>query len=84
MQTLFPAEIDTHGLVATKCDDISCSEVIQALSLQDSPVLEPIENRIDEIKRKVSTWKKKESIAQKQVKSMFCLPQALVTLINSG
>ncbi|KAF9452482.1 hypothetical protein P691DRAFT_697145, partial [Macrolepiota fuliginosa MF-IS2] len=55
---------------ASKCDDISCSEVIRALRLHDEPKLEDIENRIDELERDTSTWKKIESEGQKEAKGI--------------
>ena len=39
---------------ASKCDDISCSEVIPALGLEDDPELEEIEARIEQYKEETA------------------------------
>lgn len=53
---------------ASKCDDISCSEVIGALGLDDDPELEAIEDRIQECKDQSTEWKEKESEAKAVIK----------------
>ncbi|KAJ7179922.1 hypothetical protein C8R43DRAFT_870220 [Mycena crocata] len=55
--------------IATKCDDISCSEVIRALNLDD-PQLEEIQEKIEELDDSTSEWKKKKAVADKLVKSL--------------
>lgn len=59
---------DLCVLIASKCDDISCSEVIGALGLDEEPELEAIEERIDECKEQTSEWKSKESEAKNTIK----------------
>lgn len=53
---------------ASKCDDISCSEVIRALKLEDDPVLEDIEERLDNYEEETQVWKAKKSEAEKTIK----------------
>ena len=53
---------------ASKCDDISCSEVIRALRLEDDPELEGIEDRLTTLRDDASECKKKKSAAEKEVK----------------
>lgn len=61
--------------LASKCDDISCSEVIRALRLEDDPVLEAIEAEIDECKEEMSEWRDKKEDAETNAKGMIhCLP----------
>ncbi|TFK55750.1 hypothetical protein OE88DRAFT_1804556 [Heliocybe sulcata] len=63
---------DAHAItfVATKCDDISCSEVIRALNLEDEPDLVEIEERIDLCNDDIGEWNKKKSEADKVVKGI--------------
>jgi hypothetical protein len=62
----------THSqFTASKCDDISCSEVIRALNLEDDPELEEIEGRIDQYADETNEWKKKKTVAEKLTKSRF-------------
>ncbi|KAL5508154.1 hypothetical protein ACEPAH_5772 [Sanghuangporus vaninii] len=67
----------TITFIATKCDDISCSEVIGSLSLEDDPVLEEIEGRITEIRFDMKGWKQKKTEAEKVAKG---INQELVTI----
>ena len=54
---------------ATKCDDISCSEVIHALTyLADDPELEEIEEQIDQCREETLEWRKKKAEAEKSIK----------------
>jgi len=55
-------------LIASKCDDISCSEVIRALQLEDDPVLEEIEGRIEEANEQVKALKDEKEAATKEIK----------------
>lgn len=50
--------------IASKCDDISCSEVIRALRLDDDPVLEEIEARIEQYADETKVFKKKKAAAE--------------------
>ena len=54
--------------VATKADDISCSEVIRALKLEDDEEIEAIEEKIDAIKDDRKEWKNSMTAAQRDVK----------------
>jgi hypothetical protein len=56
--------------LASKCDDISCSEVIRALRLEDDPVLEEIEDRVTTLRHDISDCKKRKSNAEKEVKGI--------------
>ncbi|KAJ7507726.1 hypothetical protein B0H11DRAFT_1968347 [Mycena galericulata] len=56
--------------IATKCDDISCSEVIPALNLEDDLELEGIQERIEKIADETSEQKKKKGDADRLVKSL--------------
>jgi len=55
---------------ASKCDDISCSEVIRALGIHDDPELERIEAQIEDIEDESIVWKEAENEAQKHVKGL--------------
>ncbi|KAL9712639.1 hypothetical protein Ac2012v2_003876 [Leucoagaricus gongylophorus] len=63
---------DDHTItfIASKCDDISCSEVVRALGIHDEPELEEIETRIENIENEMSVWKQTEAEAQKHVKAI--------------
>jgi hypothetical protein len=65
--------------IASKCDDISCTEVIRALNLEDDPELEEIENRIDQHNEEMSDWKKNKSQAEKSAKG---LPLYIISLYS--
>ncbi|GJE84682.1 nuclear GTPase SLIP-GC [Phanerochaete sordida] len=56
--------------IATKCDDISCSEVIRALKLEDDPELEAIEDEIDRCQNEMDEWKDKKQEAEAAAKEM--------------
>ncbi|KDQ65115.1 hypothetical protein JAAARDRAFT_188367 [Jaapia argillacea MUCL 33604] len=56
--------------VATKCDDISCSEVVGALNLDDDPELEEIEDRIEKCNDETQEWKGKKADAEKLAKEI--------------
>lgn len=65
---------DAHAItfIASKCDDISCSEVIRALQLEDDPELEEIEERIEQYKDETKEWKQKKNDTEKNIKGMLC------------
>ena len=54
--------------IATKCDDISCSEVIRALSLDDDPELQLVEDEIEKCKDEIDEWKSKKTDAESAAK----------------
>ncbi|KZT13003.1 uncharacterized protein LAESUDRAFT_719309 [Laetiporus sulphureus 93-53] len=56
--------------IATKCDDISCSEIIHALHLEDDPDLEAIENRIQVCKDETEEWRDKRTVAENDAKGV--------------
>jgi hypothetical protein len=58
-------------LIASKCDDISCSEVIRALRLEDDPQLEDIEERLRLLRKEAVECKKRKSAAETLVKGDF-------------
>jgi hypothetical protein len=55
---------------ASKCDDISCSEVIPALGVEDDPELEEIEGRIEQYKEETAELKQKKMDAESSMKGM--------------
>ncbi|KAI0773956.1 hypothetical protein C8Q74DRAFT_798482 [Fomes fomentarius] len=66
MQLMMDGNYDANAItfIATKCDDISCSEVVRALNLDDDPALEAVEDEIEECKTETEEWKKKKSEAE--------------------
>ncbi|OSC99144.1 hypothetical protein PYCCODRAFT_1446932 [Trametes coccinea BRFM310] len=72
MQLLMDGNYDSNTItfIATKCDDISCSEVIRALNLEDDPELEKIEAEIGECKSETNEWKKKKTRAEDAAKDI--------------
>ncbi|CAL1702209.1 unnamed protein product [Somion occarium] len=69
---LMMGDYDAHAItfIATKCDDISCSEVIRALNLDDDPELEPIEEEIDTCRAEMAEWKEKKDDAEAAAKAV--------------
>ncbi|KDR83818.1 hypothetical protein GALMADRAFT_236220 [Galerina marginata CBS 339.88] len=63
---------DDHTItfIASKCDDISCSEVIRALRLEDDPELEDIEARLQTLGHDISVSKKKKRDTERAVKAI--------------
>ncbi|KAJ6614316.1 hypothetical protein B0H10DRAFT_2045676 [Mycena sp. CBHHK59/15] len=57
-------------ILATKCDDISCTEVIRALNIEEDPDLEAIEERIEQLSDETTEWKKKKGAADRLVNSL--------------
>lgn len=57
---------DAHTItfIASKCDDISCREVITALNLEDEDDLLAIEDRIEECDEKIAELKPQENSAK--------------------
>lgn len=72
MQLMMDGNYDDHTItfIASKCDDISCSEVIRALRLEDDPELEAIEERLDGINGEKAEWEKKKKAAEKLAKGI--------------
>ncbi|KAF8812373.1 hypothetical protein BYT27DRAFT_7087741 [Phlegmacium glaucopus] len=66
------SDYDDHAItfVASKCDDISCSEVIRALQLQYDPQLEDIEGRLRLLRNEATECKKKKSAAENLIKEI--------------
>jgi hypothetical protein len=64
---------DDHCItfIASKCDDISCSEVISALNLYDEPELMEMEDRIDVLDESIKEQKVKKTGAEKEIKCRF-------------
>ncbi|KAJ7068199.1 hypothetical protein C8F01DRAFT_1117262 [Mycena amicta] len=71
-QLMMDGGYDAHTItfIATKCDDISCSEVISNLHLEDDPELEEIQERIHQISTEKSETKKKRLEADGRVKAL--------------
>ncbi|KAG6918940.1 hypothetical protein DXG01_010595 [Tephrocybe rancida] len=63
---------DDHAItfIASKCDDVSCSEVIRALRLEDDPELEKIEARLETYDDESSNWKVAKSAEEKSAKAI--------------
>ncbi|KAF8913833.1 hypothetical protein CPB84DRAFT_1757667 [Gymnopilus junonius] len=72
MQLMMDGNYDDHAItfIASKCDDISCSEVIRALRLEDDPVLEDIEERLDLLREEISESKKLNRHAERLTKDI--------------
>jgi hypothetical protein len=71
LQLMMDGNYDAHTItfIASKCDDISCSEVIRALQLEDDPTLEEIEDQILENQNETDSAKVEKSVADNLVKS---------------
>ena len=74
---LLPSSVSSLPLVpvyvltrctATKCDDVSCSEVLDALDTTDEPELERIEEQIDQCNEETREWREKKAEAEKSIK----------------
>ncbi|KAI0079668.1 hypothetical protein K474DRAFT_1683062 [Panus rudis PR-1116 ss-1] len=72
MQLMMGKCYDAHAItfIATKCDDISCSEVIRALNLDDDPELEKIEEEIENCRAETTEWKEKKAEADQAIKAI--------------
>jgi hypothetical protein len=57
--------------IATKTDDVSCSEVINALNLEDELDLQAIEAKIYNATEQMSDLKSQKISAEKRVKGKF-------------
>ncbi|KAK0490958.1 hypothetical protein IW261DRAFT_1434849 [Armillaria novae-zelandiae] len=66
------SDYDGHAItfIASKCDDISCSEVIRALHLEDDDNLVTIKDKIDDNKSESKDWSKKKSTIERQIKEL--------------
>ena len=56
------------AFLASKCDDISCGEVVRALNLEDEPELEDIESRMEDNASETRQWKRKKDSAEAALK----------------
>lgn len=56
--------------IATKCDDISCDEIIRALQLDNDPELEEIQDRLDTLAQETKASKKEKRDAEKMIKGL--------------
>lgn len=70
----------TNADAATKCDDISCSEVIRALGLENEDVLEELEEKIEANSEETKSMKKQKAVADKLVKSTSLVLESLLRL----
>jgi hypothetical protein len=72
LQLMMDGNYDAHTItfIASKCDDISCSEVIPALGVEDDPELEEIEGRIEQYKEETIVLKKKKTDAESSMKAI--------------
>ncbi|KAH8106194.1 hypothetical protein BXZ70DRAFT_422562 [Cristinia sonorae] len=79
MQLMMDGNYDDHAItfIATKCDDISCSEVIRALNLDDDPELEVIEDQLETCKAEIGECKEKKAAAEASAKE---IDQSLKTI----
>ncbi|KAG6894378.1 hypothetical protein C0992_006392 [Termitomyces sp. T32_za158] len=66
------SDYDDHTItfIASKCDDVSCSEIIRALQLEEDPELEAIEERIESFNDEKYTWKKTKDFVEGSLKAM--------------
>ncbi|EMD41072.1 hypothetical protein CERSUDRAFT_63001 [Gelatoporia subvermispora B] len=69
MQLMSSYDANAITFIATKCDDISCSEVINALNLYDDPDLMEVEEKIQEAKEQSDEWKQKKADAESNIKA---------------
>ncbi|KAJ7228734.1 hypothetical protein GGX14DRAFT_414563 [Mycena pura] len=71
-QLMMDGSYDDHTItfIATKCDDISCSEVIQNLRLDEDPELDDIQEKIHRNADEMSECKKKREEFHKVAKSI--------------
>lgn len=72
MQLMMDGNYDDHAItfIASKCDDISCGEVIRALHLEDDPQLEDIEEKLSALERDSSSSKRQKKDTEKLVKEI--------------
>ncbi|VDC06880.1 unnamed protein product [Peniophora sp. CBMAI 1063] len=65
-QLMMDGNYDAHTItfIASKCDDVSCSEVINALGLHEDDDLMAIEDRIEECDDKIAELKPQENSAK--------------------
>ncbi|KAF9055172.1 hypothetical protein BDZ89DRAFT_1055778 [Hymenopellis radicata] len=66
------SDYDDHSItfIASKCDDISCTEVIRALQLDEDEDLEAIDERIDENEDKAKALKKEKTTVERALKGI--------------
>ncbi|KAF7331910.1 hypothetical protein MKEN_00071300 [Mycena kentingensis (nom. inval.)] len=71
-QLMMDGGYDDHTItfIATKCDDISCSEIINSLNLDEDPEFIEIQDRLDHLARDMSVQKKKRREADSLVKEL--------------
>ncbi|KAJ8086531.1 hypothetical protein PM082_005354 [Marasmius tenuissimus] len=72
MNTSIDGNYDDHTItfIASKTDDISCSEVIDALALDDDPELEGIEEELDSNKEETKEYTQKKKDAKKAIQTI--------------
>ncbi|KAJ7276327.1 hypothetical protein B0H12DRAFT_1084814 [Mycena haematopus] len=75
-------DANTVTFIATKCDDISCSEVIGALGLHDEPELEAIQEKIEHIADETTETKKNKAAATKDAKAVEAELKALRAILS--
>lgn len=66
-------DASTITFIATKTDDLSCTEVIGALGLDDHPELVTIEAALDETLSGIDEWTATLERATKEMKGEFCV-----------
>ncbi|KAJ6599136.1 hypothetical protein DFH09DRAFT_1130225 [Mycena vulgaris] len=71
-QLMMDGNYDDNAItfIATKCDDVSCSEVIPSLNLEDDPDLEEIQEKIEKIADETTEWKQKKAANERLLKSV--------------
>lgn len=67
---------------ATKCDDISCSEVVRALALDEDPELQEIEDEIRNCKDDADEWKGKKTEAEAAARGLLLPSVPPMCLLN--
>ncbi|THH33781.1 hypothetical protein EUX98_g424 [Antrodiella citrinella] len=72
MQLMMDGNYDDNAItfIATKCDDISCSEVLRALNLEEDPELEAIEDQLDTCKVETDDAKDRKANAEAAAKEI--------------
>ncbi|KAG0709519.1 hypothetical protein DFH29DRAFT_869853 [Suillus ampliporus] len=78
---LMNGNYDAHTItfIGTKCDDVSCDEIIPAFYLEGNPELEEIKGRIELYKKETANLEEKKADAESRIKctDVFFVPVTL-------
>ncbi len=73
----------TITFIATKCDDVSCTEAINSLNLEDDPDLEDIEKRLSDAHDEIKENRSKKTAAEKLAKGPYILTAQITCILMS-